>query len=562
MSSDRSSDRTGGAMPTRDEVIARITGPGERFEIVREPVLGYELPVYVHREHSLVEMLLASARYGDAEYLVTDRETITFAEHLAMAGALAAALREEYGVRPGDRVAICAANSPQWILAFWATISIGAVVVGMNSMWAPAELRHGLELTEPTALVADERRRELTGPVDLPVIDIEHDLPGLLARHAGAPLLQVAIEEDDPAVILFTSGTSGRPKGSTHSHRNVISAVWFFLLNDAVAAEMGAPPAGRRYLLANPLFHIAALHNLAVVRLVTGEPCVVHLGRFDIEEILRLIERHRVTSWGAVPTMVSRLVERAERVGLDDVDLSSLRVITVNSAPSSSGLKERLRRVLPEAGRALGTTYGLTESSTAATLASAAELAADPETVGRAIPTMEVEVRDPLGQPVPEGVEGEICLRGPQIHLGYWNNSEASAASVAEDGWFRTGDLGTLVAGGHLHISSRRSDLILRGGENIYPAEVENQVLLHPAVRECIVMGVPDADYGEAVAAVVVLHEDAGPVDQELLLEHLRPRLARYKLPTVWSLGTTPLPRNATGKVIRRDVVVTAGPSH
>jgi acyl-CoA synthetase (AMP-forming)/AMP-acid ligase II len=546
-------------MATRDEIIARITGPGQPFEIVRETVRGHELQVYAHRQRSLAELLRASARFGEAEYLVTDRETITFAQHLAMAGALATALREEYGVRPGDRVAICAANSPQWILSFWAVVSLGAVAVGVNSMWAPDELRYGLELTEPAVLIADERRRELLGPVDLPVIDIDRDLPGLLDRYAGAALPEVQIAEDDPAVILFTSGTSGRPKGSTHSHRNVISAVWFFLLNDAVATELGMPPAGRRYLLANPLFHIAALHNLAVIRLVTGEPCVVHLGRFDIDEVLRLIERHRVTSWGAVPTMISRLVERAERVGLDDVDLSSLRAITVNSAPSSAALKDRLRAVLPDAGRALGTTYGLTESSTGATIASAAELAADPDTVGRAIPTLEVDVRDAEGRSVPEGVEGEIHLRGPQIHLGYWNNPEATAASEAEDGWFRTGDLGTLVAGGHLHISSRRSDLILRGGENVYPAEVENQLLLHPAVRECIVLGVPDADFGEGVGAVVVLHEDAA-ADEQQLLEHLRPRLARYKLPTAWSIVTTPLPRNATGKVIRRDVPLPAAP--
>lgn len=546
-------------MPTRDEIIARITGPGERFEIVREPVRGQEMDVYANREHSLADLLRGSAAFGDRPYLITDHEVITFADNLAFAAALAETLRTDYGVRQGQRVAICAANSPQWIIAFWAAASLGAVVVGMNSMWAAGEIQYGLELTEPVVLIADEKRRELLGEVQIPVIDIE-DLREVVARHGAAPLAEVAIEEDDPAVILFTSGTSGRPKGSTHSHRNVISAVWFLLLNDEVAAQMGFPQQERRFLLANPLFHIAALHNLAVVRLVTGEPSVIHLGKFDIEEVLRLIERHRVTSWGAVPTMVSRLVERAERVGLDDVDLSCLRAITVNSAPSSAGLKERLRQVLPSAGRALGTTYGLTESSSAATLATAADLAADPDTVGRAVPTMQVQVCDAEGNPVPDGVEGEVYLRGPQVQLGYWNAPEATAASTTEDGWFKTGDLGTLVAGGHLHISSRRSDLILRGAENIYPAEIENQLLMHPAVRECIVIGVPDADYGEAVGAAVVVHEDAD-VDAEALLEHLRPRLARYKLPTAWSIGTALLPRNATGKVIRSEVVIGDAPS-
>jgi acyl-CoA synthetase (AMP-forming)/AMP-acid ligase II len=281
----------------------------------------------------------------------------------------------------------------------------------------------------------------------------------------------------------------------------------------------------------------------------------VHLGRFDIDEVLRLVEQERVTNWGAVPTMVSRLVERAERQGLDDLDLSSLRTISVSSAPSSPTLKDRLRAALPVAGRSLGTTYGLTESSTAATLATPAELLADPQTVGRAVPTMQVEVRGSDGQPLPPGCEGEVHLRGPLVMLGYWDDPEATAAAMGPDGWFGTGDLGTLREDGHLSISSRRSDLILRGGENVYPAEVEDQLVTHQAVAECIVMGIPDADYGEAVAAVVVLHDDAIATEADLV-EYLRTRLARYKLPTHWVLTATPLPRNATGKVKRREVAL------
>lgn len=542
-------------MTVRDEIVARLTAPGAPFEIVREDVRGRELEVFAGRQRSLGELLGASPRFGDREYLVSERERLTFARHAEMVAALADALREEYHVRRGDRVALCAANCPAWVVGFWAVVSLGAVAVGMNSMWAPEEIRHGLELTEPVVVLADARRRELMGAVDVPVIDLDGDLPGLIERHAGAALAEVTVAEDDPVVVLFTSGTSGRAKGATHSHRNVIAALWFHLLNDAVAAEMGAAPRDRRFLLVTPLFHIAALHNLAVVRLAVGDTAVVHLGRFDIDRVLRLIERERVTNWGAVPTMLTRLVERAERRRLDDVDLSSLVTISVNSAPSPPRLKDLLRATLPTAGRSLGTSYGLTESSTAATLASAAELAADPDTVGRAVPTMEVEVRDGLGRPVPDGTEGEVCLRGALVMLGYWNDPGATAAATTADGWFKTGDLGTMVGGGHLHISSRRSDLILRGGENVYPAEVENQLVTHPAVRECIVMGMPDPDFGEAVAAVVVLNEGA-EADSGALLEHLRPRLARYKLPTHWVIGRDPLPRNATGKVQRRKVVL------
>lgn len=537
-------------MTPRDEIVARLTAPGAPFEIRVEDVLGERLEVFAHRQHSLVELLQASRAFGDGEYLVTTGRRITFTQHYDEVAALAQALREEHGVGPGDRVAICAANCPEWIVTFWATVSLGAVVVGMNSMWAAPEIADGLALTEPSVLLADAPRRALLGEVDLPVLSMEEDVAALVGRHHGVELPDVEISEDDPAVILFTSGTTGRAKGATHSHRNVIAALWFHLLNDGIATEMGAPPRDRRFLLLTPLFHIAALHNLAVVRLAVGDTAVVHLGRFDVEAVLRLIENERVTNWGAVPTMLSRVVELGDR--LTNYDLSSLRTISVSSAPSSPELKARLREALPDAARSLGTTYGMTESSSAATLAAAAELEADPHTVGRAVPTMHIEVRDAGGNQLPDGLEGEVHLRGAQMMLGYWRNAEATAASTAQHRWYRTGDLGTLVEG-QLHVSSRRSDLILRGGENVYPAEVEHRISSHPAVRECIVMGVPDDDLGQAVLAVVVVESASGVTEQDLH-DFTSAGIARYKVPTRWLVGTDDLPRNASGKVSRAEV--------
>lgn len=539
-------------METRDEVVARLTAPGGAFEIHAEDVLGESLEVFRHRHRSLVELLENSRQFGDTEYLVSSEKRLSFLEHLDEVAALAQALRAEHGVGKGDRVAICAANCPEWVVAFWATVSLGAVAVGVNSLWAGPEIDHGLALTEPTVLIADGPRRRLAGELGIPVLSIESDLPAMIERHRGADLASVPILEDDPAVILFTSGTSGRPKGATHSHRNVICALWFHLLNDAVAAEMGMPAANRRFLLAAPLFHIAALHNLAVIRLVVGDTAVIHLGRFDIDRVLRLIEAERVTNWGAVPTMLTRLVELGD--GVQDYDLSSLRTVSVNSAPSAPGLKAALSEVLPAVGRSLGTTYGLTESSTAATVATAADLQHDIETVGRAVLTLQIEVRDESDQVVPDGVEGEICLRGPQVMLGYWRNPEATAASRAEHGWYRTGDLGTMVQG-MLRISSRRSDLILRGGENIYPAEVEHRITSHPGVQECVVLGMPDADFGQSVAAMVVLRPHTHLAESELAA-YVAAGLARFKVPTHWVLGHEPLPRNATGKVNRGQIVL------
>ncbi|NLU83480.1 class I adenylate-forming enzyme family protein [Rhodococcus sp. HNM0569] len=532
----------------RDEIVARLTAPGQPFEIRYEDVHGRSLEVFAHRHRCLGDLVRASRDHGENEYLVTESARWTYAEHHEAVAALATALRERYGVAEGDRVALCAANSAEWIIAFWAAVSIGAIAVGVNAMWAGAEIGYGIALTEPAVLIADRARSERAGPQSIPVLSIETDVPELVAEYRGAPLPDVEVGEDAPAVILFTSGTTGRPKAATHSHRNVLAAVWFHLLNDAVSTESGQPPSDRRYLLVSPLFHIASLHNLAVVRLAVGDTAVLYQGKFEIHAVLRLIERERVTNWGAVPTMLSRLVD----TDLSGYDLDSLRTVSISSAPSSPTLKARFRDALPAAAGSFGTSYGLTESSTAATLASPAELLADPDTVGRPVPTMRVEVRDASGERVPDGTEGEIWLRGPQVMLGYWGDSSADEASSTPDGWFRTGDLG-VFSGGYLRMASRRSDLILRGGENVYPAEVENRLALHPDVRECLVVGVSDEDMGQAVAAVVVVRPGSALTEQELH-GHVVAALARYKVPTRWVIGTEALPRNATGKVDRRRV--------
>lgn len=536
-----------GVEDRRSHAVASLTAPGARFETVDEVVCGQLMSVFRNRPRSLHEILAGSAAHGDAEYLVFEDTRLTFADHLAAATSLGEALRRDFAIEKGDRVAILSANNPHWILTFWAVTSIGGIAVAMNSMWSADEIAYGLALTSPKMIVADAPRRQLLHETDVPVIDIETDIAALSITHPGMPLGDCPVTEDDPAVILFTSGTSGRPKGVTHSHRNIITANEFHRFNDAVAAELGAPAHHRRFLLCNPLFHIASLHNLAVPRMSIGDTAVIHSGRFDIDKVLGLIERERVTNWGAVPTMASRLVAHED---LSRYDLSSLRVMSLGSAPSSGDLKSKVRRCLPVAGRALGTTYGLTESSTAATLATAADLEEYPESVGRPIVTMSIEIRDKDGRRVEDGSEGEICLRGPHIMVGYWNDDEATASAIDGDGWLHTGDIG-VMANGHLRVSGRRSDLILRGGENVYPAEVEHVLGAHPAVRECAVLGVPDADYGEAVAAVVVVDEHCH-VTQEQFRAHVAGRIAKYKVPSRWYVTTEPLVRNATGKVIRR----------
>ena len=535
------------------QVVTGLTAPGAPFELVREEVLGSPVTLFAHRHRALHEVLAASVAHGDRTYIATLEERISFAEHAALVSSLAQAMREECGVRRGDRVAIAAANTPEWILTFWAAASIGAVTVGFNAWWSVRELAYGIEHAEPTLVVADDRRRELLTGAAVPVVSLE-EVRRMATAHPDAPLPSADVAEDDPAVILYTSGTSGRPKGATHSHRNLLSVVEYHRLNDAILSAFGDPtdPRDRTYLLVMPLFHIASLHNLAVPRLATGSLVALHLGGFRVDPIMRLIEQEKVTNWGAVPTMATRLLD----ADLSAYDTSSLTAFALASAPSSPQLKERLRTQLPFAS-SLVDSYGLTESCTAVAVASPLDLAEAPGTLGSPIVGVELEVRDGQGRPVPAGVEGEICVRSAFNMLGYWRDEDATRAAIREDRWLHTGDLGVRDEQGRISLSSRRTDLIIRGGENVYPAEIEGVLADHPDVAECLVIGVDHPDLGQEVAAVVVPTAEADVASlEERLREHATGELAYFKVPTQWRITSTPLPRNATGTVIRREVSV------
>lgn len=539
-------------------VTAALTGPGGRFELGVETVLGTEMPVMKNRDRSLGDVLAASLAHGDRDYLVTEDRRISYAEHGAAAYALARALRDRYGVVPGDRIGILAANTPEWVISFWAAQALGAITVGFNAWWAPREIEYGLAHTRPAVLIVDAKRAALLDglDIDVPVLTMEDDIARLVAEQTAGDRPDVTVAEDDPAVILYTSGTSGRPKGAVHSHRNLLAVVDYHRYNDALSAAFTGAPAGDgpsdlRYLLASPLFHISSLHNLVVPRLATGGAVVVHQGAFDVDRVLRLVEREKVTNWGAVPTMANRLLDHDD---LSRYDLSSLTAFALASAPSSPAFQQRLREKLPFARDALVDSYGLTECSTAVSVATPTDLQAFPGTLGRPIIGVAVQVRDPFGEPVADGTEGEICVRGPYVMLGYWDDEVATAAAITPDRWLRTGDFGVLE-NGMVRLTGRRSDLILRGGENVYPVEIEQVLDEHPAVSECAVVGIDHPDLGQEVAAVVVLRPGES-VSEEHLRAYTAERLAYFKVPTRWRLTSDALPRNATGKTIRRQIVV------
>lgn len=243
-----------------DQAVSRLTGPGGPFEIVEEEVLGTVMPVMKNRGHAIGELISASRAWGDGDYLVTSDRRISFTEHADAVAALATALRDKYGVRKGDRVGILAANNPEWVMTFFATQALGAIAVGLNGWWVPREVTHGIELSSPKVLVVDAKRGAALPelPASITVLTMEEDLPALIAEYAGADVPATDIDEDDPAVILFTSGTSGRPKGALHSHRNVMAVVDYHKYSDAIGAAFtgreydGSKPSPLRYLLTSP----------------------------------------------------------------------------------------------------------------------------------------------------------------------------------------------------------------------------------------------------------------------------------------------------------------------
>jgi acyl-CoA synthetase (AMP-forming)/AMP-acid ligase II len=542
-------------MTTREEIEAQLTGPGGPFEIVEEPVLGEVIPVFKQRPRSLRTILEQSSAHGEAEYIVCGDLRISFAEHARIAASVAKGLRERFGVSKGDRVAILAANCPEWVLSFWAVVGLGAIAVGLNGWWTRDEILYGLGDSDPKLLIGDRKRlaRLAPGDVSIPVVEIESDFEKLWHHDLGAPLPDDAIDEDDPATILYTSGTTGRPKGAVNTHRNIVglSRVQIFhgvraLMLASAEGRAGAPTAGSCSLINTPLFHVSGLYAGAITLLASGVKTVWTTGRFDPVQCMELIEREQVTNWGPMGTMIHRVVYHPD---VGKYDLSSLRNVGSGGAPLSREMQERMCEVFPNIRFHMGVGYGLTEGTALATLNFGEELQRYPDSVGRPLPTIQVEIRNPEGSPVPEGCEGEVHLRGPLVMKEYWRNPEATAEAILPGRWLRTGDIGRLEQG-RLFIDSRKRDLILRASENVYPAEIELCLEAHPSVREAAVVGVPHPELGEEVKAFVV-PADGAAIDTQELEAWVRGRLSYFKVPAHWEVRRDAMPRNAAGKIMK-----------
>jgi acyl-CoA synthetase (AMP-forming)/AMP-acid ligase II len=543
-------------MKTLADIEAELLGPGGAFEILEVDVLGHPTRVFKNRPASLRHMLADAAIHGDNDYIVCEDLRLSFVETIRRVASTARVLEQDFGVGAGDRVAILAANGPEWIIAFWATVSLGAIAVGMNGWWVHDEILYALGDCAPKVLIADSKRldRVRNDELGVPIVEIEKDFEAIWTSHTDIPLPERPIAEDDPATILYTSGTTGRPKGAVSTHRNIVGltqvqichGIRAFMYNAEHGDEHNSFESTNCALNSTPLFHVSGLFAGVVTLLAAGCTTMWTRGRFDPVQVMQLIERERITNWAPMGTMLHRVIEHPER---SKYDLSSIRNTGSGGAPISPELQTRMREAFPNARKQIGIGYGLTEGTALATLNFGEDLIAYPDSVGRPLPTMEMQIRGDDDKPLPEGAEGEIHLRGPLVMKEYWGRPVETAEAIKEGRWLRTGDVGR-VENGRLYIASRKRDMILRGGENIYPIEIEQQLDRHPAVLESAVIGRDHLELGQEVEAVVVLRR-SGSVDAEELRDWVAKHLAYYKVPVHWQLRVEPLPRNASGKVMK-----------
>jgi long-chain acyl-CoA synthetase len=522
-----------GATVGADEGVAWGT------EIVRReagvPFLGYE----PRRRHA-ADLLVDARRWADRVHLVQGGRRLTFAD-VDRASARVAAGLTEAGLGRGDRLLLLAANSPEWVIAFWAGIRAGALVCLGNAWWGAVDVAHAVDLLEPAVVVCDESSAGLLpedgGAVALDAGTIRAWSEDPTRDELSRPEPDPEASEDDPAVAIFTAGTTGRPKAVVLPHRAIVANVHSLL---AVAGrlphQVDPSRPGAVVLQSGPLFHVGGVQSL-LLALVGGNRIVFLAGRFAPAEVLDLIEGERVTVWGGVPTMASRVLSHPS---LPERDLSSVRSITMGGSRVDPDLLVRMRAAFPRAGRGMSTIYGMTETGGTVASASGEVMAEHPETSGRPGPLTEMRIAD-AGS---DGV-GEILVRTPGQMLGYWRRPDENL--VDEDGWVHTGDLGRLDDG-LLFVTGRSKDLIIRGGENIAAAQVESALVEHPAVATVAVVGRPDPDLGERVAAAVQLRAGHSATAEELKA-FAADRLPRYAVPADWWLGEADLPATDVGKI-------------
>jgi long-chain acyl-CoA synthetase len=552
--------------PSYEQALAGLTAADGAFAIVEGEVRGVPVRLFRNAPATLRDFAQGARAKGEAEYLVYENERYTYAQIFARVDALAAALVQRYGVGRGDRVAIAMRNYPEWIIAYFAATSIGAVAVGINAWWTTDELDYGLRDCGARVLLADRERLDRAQPLlaelgELRVVAVRTDAatalpPGVerwedvLAGHAGAALPAVQVDPDDDAMILYTSGTTAHPKGVVSTNRAIMQSLFAFACR-AIAMATARPPKEPHpfptcYILIVPLFHVTGLVPVMLGATLGGNKLVM-MYKWSPERALELIERERVTTFVGVPTQSHDLLESPK---FPSTDTSSLQSVGGGGAAAPPQHVKRIENSFTRGRPNIG--YGMTETNAFGPGNTGDDYVRKPASTGRVVPICEIRVTDPAsGGPIATGEVGEVRFRGPHLFRGYWNKPTETADVLGDDGWLRTGDLGYLDDEGFLFLVDRAKDIVIRAGENISCTEVENVVYAYPDTYECACFGLPHERLGEELA--VAVYPKAGHAfDPDDLRRHVAAHLAAFKVPSQVVVCAEPLPRNASGKLLRR----------
>jgi long-chain acyl-CoA synthetase len=556
---------------SRDQIKAMLCAPDAPFEMETVSVESIQTRVWKNAKPSLAAMAQHVRSFGDREFIVLDDERVTYdAWHRAVA-TLALALQEK-GVQKGDRVAIAMRNVPEWIVTFFAVTSIGAIIVPLNGWWTGEELAYGLADSGTGLLICDAERWDRINPHIGALPDIKNiliargdgtELPAAAQRLEdiiGRPndyfnlpdidLPRVDIAPDDPASILYTSGTTGKPKGALGSHRNFTTnamTTGYSAASSTLRRGTGLPaPTLRAGLIVVPMFHVTACSAMLMPTMEAGHK-MVFMHKWDTVKAMEIIQHEKINATGGVPYIAWQLIEHPER---NQYDLSSLDSISYGGAPSAPELVQKIYDIF---GALPGNGWGMTETMGTVTSHSGEDYLNRPDSAGPPAPPADLKIMSEDGtSELPVGQVGELWARGPMVVKGYWNNPEATAETFL-NGWVRTGDLARLDDEGFCFIVDRAKDMIIRGGENIYSSEVENILYEHPAVTDVALIGLPHQTLGEEPAAVV--HLAAGMQASEAELQAwVGAKLAKFKVPVRVMFCEDILPRNANGKILKKDL--------
>ena len=551
---------------SRAQCIERLTAPGERFEMETIDIRGVPTRVWKNAPANLRQVALLARTHGERAFAIYEDERVSYEGWFRAVARLAAELRSR-GVEKGDRVALAMRNLPEWPVAFFAATTIGAICVPLNAWWTGPELAFGLANSGSKLLVCDAERWERIVPHrgDLPELETVfvsrgdaaggerlEDIIGTTSDYGALPaaeLPEVEIAPDDEATIFYTSGTTGQPKGALGTHRNLCTNIVSSGYNGAFAAlrrgEEPPAPVQKVGLTVIPLFHVTACSAGLMGYAVAGHT-MIFMHKWDPVKAFQLIESEKVNLTGGVPTIAWQLLEHPERA---NYDLSSLEAVAYGGAPAAP---ELVRKIHEEFGALPANGWGMTETMATVTGNSGEDYLNRPDSCGPPVAVADLKIVGDDGSELAPGEVGELWARGPMVVKGYWNRPEATAETFV-DGWVRTGDLARLDEEGWCYIVDRAKDMIIRGGENIYSSEVENVLYDHPAVTDAALVGISHPTLGEEPAAVVHLAPGMTATEDELR-DWVAARLAKFKVPVRITFIEDTLPRNANGKILKKDL--------